>query len=333
MEYRKLGRSGLKVSPLCLGTMMFGAWGNTDHEEGIRTIQQGARARHQLPRHRQHLFRRRVRGDRRQGDRRPAPGGGAGHQGLRRHGQRPEPAAASRAKRSSSRWRTACERLGTDYIDLYQIHRPDLTTPWEETLRALDDLVRQGKVLYLGCSTNHYSSDDVWQQKLEAWQLVESLWVSDKHGLESWVSLQPPYSLLRRSMEKDLFPATRRFGIGNIVWSPLEGGWLTGKYRRGQENPGDSPRSKRWIGNVADPKFESRLEVVEQLIPYVEAKGTTLTRFALAWALQNPDVTSVILGPRNLEQLEDCVAAADLAITAEDKAKVDELVPPGTSAL
>lgn len=332
MEYRKLGRSGLKVSPLCLGTMMFGAWGNTDHEEGIRTIHRALElginfldtANIYSDGESEEIVGKAIAGRRQEVVLATkvfaAMGKGPNHRGLSR-------------KAIVEQVENSLKRLGTDYIDLYQIHRPDVTTPWEETMRALDDLVRQGKVLYLGCSTNHYSSDDVWQQKLEAWQLVESLWVSDKHGLESWVSLQPPYSLLRRAMETDLFPATRRFGIGNIVWSPLEGGWLTGKYRRGQENPGDSPRSKRWIGNVADPKFESRLEVVEQLIPYVEAKGTTLTRFALAWALQNPDVTSVILGPRNQNQLEDCVAAADLAITAEDKAKVDELVPPGTSAL
>lgn len=332
MEYRKLGHSGLKVSPLCLGTMMFGSWGNRDHEEGIRAIRRAIdlginfldTANVYSEGESEEIVGKAITGRREEvvlatkvfG----AMGQGPNQRGLSR-------------KNIVEQVEHSLRRLGTDYIDLYQIHRPDLTTPWEETLRALDDLVRQGKVLYIGCSTNHYASTDQWQQKLEAWQLVESLWISDKNGWERWISLQPPYSLLRRSMETDLFPATRRFGLGNIVWSPLEGGWLTGKYRRGEENPGDSPRSKKWIGNLADPKFEKRVDVVEQLIPYVEAKGTTLTRFALAWAMKNPDVTSVILGPRTLEQLEDCVAATELEITAEDLAKVDQLVPPGTSAL
>jgi aryl-alcohol dehydrogenase-like predicted oxidoreductase len=332
MEYRKLGDSGLKVSPLCLGTMMFGSWGNPDHEEGIRAIRRALdlginfldTANVYSEGESEEIVGKAIAGRREEVVLATkvfaAMGKGPNQRGLSR-------------KTIFEQVEHSLRRLGTDYIDLYQIHRPDLTTPWEETLRALDDLVRQGKVLYIGCSTNHYSSDDVWQQKLEAWQLVESLWVSDKHGLARWISLQPPYSLLRRSMEKDLFPATRRFGIGNIVWSPLEGGWLTGKYRRGQDSPTDSPRFKKWIGNLADPKFERRMDVVEQLLPWVEQKGTTLTRFSLAWAMQNPDVTSVILGPRTVEQLEDCVAAADLPITAEDKAKVDELVPPGFSVL
>ena len=332
MEYRKLGNSGLKVSPLCLGTMMFGAWGNTDHEDGIRIIRRALdlginfvdTANIYSDGESEEIVGKAIAGRREEvvlatkvfG----AMGKGPNQRGLSR-------------KTIVEQVEHSLRRLGTDYIDLYQIHRPDLTTPWEETLRTLDDLVRQGKVLYIGCSTNHYASNDMWQQKLEAWQLVESLWISDKNGLERWISLQPPYSLLRRSMENDLFPATRRFGIGNIVWSPLEGGWLTGKYRRGQKNPGDSPRSQKWVGDVADAKFEHRLDVVEKLLPYVEAKGTTLTRFSLAWAMQNPDVTSVILGPRTMEQLEDCVHAADLEITAEDQKKVDELVAPGTSVL
>lgn len=332
MDYRQLGHSGLKVSPLCLGTMMFGAWGNRDHEDSIRILRRALdlginfldTANIYSDGESEEIVGKAIAGRREEvvlatkvfG----AMGKGPNQRGLSR-------------KTIVEQVEHSLRRLGTDYIDLYQIHRPDPTTPWEETLRALDDLVRAGKVLYLGCSTNHYASNDVWQQKLEAWQLVESLWISDKLGLERWISLQPPYSLLRRSMENDLFPATRHFGIGNIVWSPLEGGWLTGKYRRGQDNPADSPRAQKWVGNVADAKFEKRLDVVEALLPWVAAKGTTLTRFALAWVLKNPDVTSVILGPRTLEQLEDCIEAATLTITAEDVEKVDQLVPPGTSVL
>jgi aryl-alcohol dehydrogenase-like predicted oxidoreductase len=332
MEYRNLGTAGVKVSPLCLGTMMFGAWGNQDHDDCVRTIHRALElginfidtANIYSDGESEVIVGKAIK------DRRNevvlatkvfAPmGKGPNERGLSR-------------KTIQEQVEKSLRRLGTDVIDLYQIHRIDPTTPWQETLSSLNDLVRQGKVRYIGCSTNHYSGPDIWQQKLEAWQMVESLWISEKHGFERWVSLQPPYSLLRRSMESDLFPATRRFGMGNIVWSPLEGGWLTGKYRRGQQNPGDSPRAVKWMGDLADPKFEQRLNVVEALIPYVEAKGTTLPRFSLAWALTNPDITSVIIGPRTIEQLEDCVAALDVAIDEADRRYVDELVPPGTSVL
>jgi aryl-alcohol dehydrogenase-like predicted oxidoreductase len=221
-------------------------------------------------------------------------------------------------------------RLGTDVIDLYQIHRHDPSTPWEETLRTLDDLVRQGKVRYIGCSTNHYEANG--QPRLEAWQIVETLWLSDRHGWERFVCLQPPYSLLRRAMELTHFPMTQEHGLANIVWSPLEGGWLTGKYRFGGELP-DTPRAKRWVKDLQDEKFRRRSEIVEALLPLAEARGCTLAQFALAWTLHHPAVTSCIIGPRTLEQVESALPALDLELTAEELAAVDALVPPGTAAL
>ena len=200
-------------------------------------------------------------------------------------------------------------------------------------MSALDDLVRQGKVRYLGCSTNHYAGSDVWQQKLEAWQVVETLWLSEKRGYERFVSLQPPYSMLRRAMESDHFPMTRRFGIANIVWSPLEGGWLTGKYRRGQANPKDSNRAENWVGELDDPKFRARLDAVEEILPLAGELGVSPARYAIAWTLRNPDVTSAIIGPRTYEQLEDLLPASELDIPDAHIGKIDGLIPPGTSVL
>lgn len=224
-------------------------------------------------------------------------------------------------------------RLGTDVIDLYQIHRPDPTTPIEETLSALSDLVRQGKVRYLGLSTNHYSGPALWEKRFAAWEIVETLWLSERRGWERFVCLQPPYNILRRVMELEHFPMAQKFGIANIVWSPLEGGWLTGKYRRGAGNPKDSTRAESWIGDLDNPKFQRRLDIVEQLLPLAESRGIPLARFANAWALRHPAVTSVIIGPRTMEQLADSLGVLEVQITDEDAAKIDQIVPPGTSAL
>ena len=332
MNYRNLGRSGVKVSPLCLGTMMFGAWGNKDHDDSIRIIRRALdagvnfidTANIYAQGESEEIVGKAIKGRREEvvlatkvfG----AMGDGPNQRGLSR-------------KTIEEQVEHSLRRLGTDAIDLYQIHRPDPTTPWDETLRALDDLVRKGKVRYLGASTNHYDSDDVWQKKLEAWQMVETLWISERLGLERFVSLQPPYSMLRRVMEAEHFPMTRHFGIGNIVWSPLEGGWLTGKYRRGQANPKDSNRAANWVGDLDDPKFQHRLDVVEQLVPMAEARGVSLARFATAWTLANPDVTSVIIGPRTMEQLEDSLEALSIELSRDEQAQIDRLVPPGTSVL
>ena len=335
MEYRSLGRTGLKVSPLCLGAMMFGAWGNRDREECIRIIHRALDAGINFIDTSNNYS---------AGESEEIVG-----EALReRRGERDEIVLATKVwspmgpgvydrglsrKAIQQQVEASLKRLKVEAIDLYQTHRPDPTTPLEETLSTLTDLVRQGKVRYLGCSTNHYEGPEPWEKRLAAWEIVESLWLSERTGFERFVCLQPPYSILRRTMELDHFPMTRKHGLGNIVWSPLEGGWLTGKYRRESGNPKDSKRSVTWIGDLGNPKFQRRLEIVERLLPLAEAKGVSAARFANAWALRHPAVTSVIIGPRTMEQLEDSLGALDVRITDEEAAKIDELVPPGTSAL
>ncbi|MFL6260400.1 MAG: aldo/keto reductase [Thermoanaerobaculia bacterium] len=332
MEYRNLGRSGLQVSPLCLGAMMFGSWGNPDHEDSIRIIHKALdaginfidTANGYSEGESEVIVGKALKG-KREGTvlatKVWAPvGPGPNQRGLSR-------------KAIQEQVENSLRRLDTDVIDLYQIHRPDPTTPLEETLSTLSDLVRQGKVRYLGLSTNHYEGSALWEKRFAAWEIVETLWLSDKHGWERFVSLQPPYSILRRVMEAEHFPMSLKFGIANIVWSPLEGGWLSGKYRRGAENPKDSQRAEKWIGDIENPKFQRRLDIVEKLLPLTGAKGVPFARFANAWALRHPAVTSVIIGPRTMEQLEDSLKALDVQITDEDARQIDELVAPGTSAL
>ncbi len=331
MEYRNLGRTGLKVSPLSLGTMMFGAWGNRDHDESIRIIHAALDAginvvdtsNNYSNGESEAIVGKALAGGKRENvvlaTKVYAPmGEGPNQRGLSR-------------KAICEQVEHSLRRLQTDCIDLYQIHRTDASTPWEETLSALTDLVRQGKVRYLGCSTNHYSGAGIWEKRLPAWEIVETLQISERHGYERFISLQPPYSILRRVMESDHFPMCQRFGIGNIVWSPLEGGWLSGKYRR-DTKPGESPRLA-WIGDPNDPKFDRRKKIVEALLPMAESHGVSLARFANAWALRHPAVTSVILGPRTMEQLTDSLACLDLTIRDSAAEEIDRLVPPGTAAL
>lgn len=333
MEYRNLGHSGLKVSPLCLGTMMFGAWGNRDHDDSIRVIHRALDAGINFV-DTANIY---SAGESEEIVGKALAGGKREEVVLAtkvfgKMGEGPHQRGLSR-KAIQEQVEHSLRRLGTEVIDLYQIHRPDVTTPWEETLSTLTDLVRQGKVRHIGCSTNHYAGDDEWTQHLEAWQIVETLWVSEKRGFERFISLQPPYSILRRVMEARHFPMGRHFGIGNIVWSPLEGGWLTGKYRRDSGNPKDSNRAENWVGDIANPKFQQRLDVVEELVPMAESRGISLARFAQAWVLRNPDVTSAIIGPRTMDQLEDTLACLDVEISDEEAARIDELVPPGTTVL
>ena len=332
MDYVRLGSSGVKVSRLCLGAMMFGKWGNADHAACIRLIHQGLDAginfvdtSNNYSEGEAEVIVGKALAGRRDSvvlaTKVWAPmGPGPNDRGLSRQ------AILTQVEAS-------LKRLGTDCIDLYQIHRPDPTTPWEETLGALTDLVRQGKVRYLGCSSNHYQGTGLWDKKLAAWELVETLWISERRGYERFVSFQPPYSILRRVMEAEHFPVTRRFGIANIVWSPLEGGWLAGKYRRGKANPADSPRAKDWVGDLSNPRFERRLEIVEKLVALAASRGQVLAEYATAWVLRNQDVTSAIIGPRTLPQLESALRALEIDITDEDAARIDGWVPPGTSAL
>jgi aryl-alcohol dehydrogenase-like predicted oxidoreductase len=211
-------------------------------------------------------------------------------------------------------------RLQTDYIDLYQIHRPDPDTTIEETLRALDQLVRDGKVRYIGSST------------FAAWELVESYWASHAKNLARFECEQPPYSIFVRAIEKDVLPVCAKYGTGVIPWSPLNRGWLAGKYRKGQDVDPQSRigRSDPFIDGIESRAGKKKLDLVEELVPMADELGVNLAQYALAWTLVNPTVTAPIIGPRVMEQLEDNLGALDVKIPEAHLRKIDELVPPGT---
>jgi aryl-alcohol dehydrogenase-like predicted oxidoreductase len=211
-------------------------------------------------------------------------------------------------------------RLQTDYIDLYQIHRPQSSVPIDETIRALDDLIRAGKVRYIGTSS------------FAAWQVMESLWVSRELGLNRFVSEQPPYHLLDRSIERDLVPLAQAYGLAILPWSPLARGFLSGKYRRGEEIPSDSrvasdmqgPFAARTKKHFSDLAFG----VIDQLEEIAREKGCTVAQIALAWCMNQPGVTSPIVGPRTMEHLKDNLGAAEVTLTDEDRARLNAVVEP-----
>jgi aryl-alcohol dehydrogenase-like predicted oxidoreductase len=319
MDYRTLGRTGVKVSPLCLGAMMFGQRGNTDHADCIRIIHRALDAGINFV------------------DTANVYSNGESEEivGEALRGCRDRVVLATKVHgevgpgpndRGNSRVHILREvenslrRLQTDYIDLYQIHRPDPDTPIEETLRALDDLVRSGKVRYIGSST------------FAAWELVESYWVSDRYNLARFESEQPPYSIFVRAIEKDVLPVCEKYGTGVIPWSPLNRGWLAGKYRRGQDVDPQSRvgRGDQFIDRPDSPSGQKKLDLVEELIPMAEEVGASLAQYALAWTLTNPTITAPIIGPRTMEQLEDNLSALEVRIPSEHLQRIDELVPPGT---
>jgi aryl-alcohol dehydrogenase-like predicted oxidoreductase len=337
MEYTRLGRSGLKVSRLCLGTMMFGRWGNPDREDCARIV---ARALEEginfIDTANRYCW----------GESEEIVG-----QAVR--GKRDQvvlatkvfmPGAEGVLDRGTSRRHIfqqvegSLRRLGTDWIDLYQLHRNDKDTPIEETLGALDDLVRQGKVRYIGVSTGH-ASDPVDLQ-WSGWRMVESLWVSDDKRYERFISTQPPYSIFARDVERDVFPVCERFGFGAIVWSPLEGGWLAGRYRKGQPPPPDSRATNetefgmfvREAFELTTAKSQHRLEVVEELIGMAAEVGASLAAYATAWVLRHKAVSSAIVGPRVMPHLEASFEALSVRIPDEHLARIDALVAPGTRA-
>lgn len=207
-------------------------------------------------------------------------------------------------------------RLQTDWIDLYQIHRPHPECPIDETLRALDDLIRAGKVRYIGCST------------FAAWQVVESLWVADRYSLNRFTTEQPPYNLLDRRIERELIPMAQTYTLGLIPWSPLAGGILTGKYKPGQKPPQDA-RLASGHPRLDALQAKGAYEVVDQLARLASEKNCTLSQLALAWCMNQPAITSPIIGPRTLEQFEDNLQAAQVALTQEDRERIDQIVPPG----
>src|SRR5437868_7040091 len=281
MEYRPLGRTGVKVSPLCLGAMMFGAWGNTDHEDSIRIIH------HALDAGVNFVDTADVysRGESEEIVGKALAGGRRDHVVLatKVHGTMGDD---PNEFGNSRRWITrevdnSLRRLGTDWIDLYQIHRPEFDTDLDETLGALTDLVRAGKVRYLGSST------------FPAATIVEAQWVAERRGRERFVCEQPPYSILVRGIEADVLPVCRRYGMGVIPWSPLAGGWLTGKYRRGMEAPkgGRAQRIPQRY-DPALPENADKMDVVEELVMLADDAGLSLVHLALAFVLEHPAVSS-----------------------------------------
>jgi aryl-alcohol dehydrogenase-like predicted oxidoreductase len=231
-------------------------------------------------------------------------------------------AAGSSRRHIIEQCEQSLKRLQTDYIDLYQMHRPRSDTPIDETLRALDDLVTSGKVRYIGTST------------FAAWQVIESLWVSKELGLNRFICDQPPYHMLDRRIERELVPMAQTYGIGLIPWSPLARGFLTGKYRRGEapstaarlgQEQAMPERRERTGLHFSDAGFDV-LDVVESI---AKEKDCTPAQLALAWCAQQPGIASPIIGPRTMEQLEDNLGAAGVEVTDEDRARIDEVAPPG----
>src|ERR671916_610014 len=292
MEHRPLGRTGVKVSPLCLGAMMFGAWGNTDHDDGVRIIHRALDAGINFI-DTADVY---ARGESEEIVGKALAGGRRDNVVLatKFHG----PMGDDPNERGNSRrWvfrevEASLRRLGTDWIDLYQVHRWDPGTDHEETLGALTDLVRQGKVRYIGSST------------FPAAQIVEAQWVARERGLQRYVCEQPPYSLLARGVEADVLPACREHRMGVIVWSPLAGGWLSGKWRKGAEDL--TSRRSAMIPRRYDlsiPANQRKLEAADALATLAEEAGLTLIEIALAFVIRHPGVTAAIIGPRTMEHL------------------------------
>jgi len=226
---------------------------------------------------------------------------------------------------NSRRWITreveaSLRRLRTDWIDLYQVHRPDLTCDVDDTLGALSDLVHQGKVRAIGSST--FPADLV----------VEAQWVAERRGRERFACEQPPYSMLARAVEAALLPACQRYGMGVIVWSPLNGGWLTGRYRKDEPLP-EGGRASR-VPHRYDtrrPEVVAKLDAIEALVAVARDAGVPLTHLALAFVLTHPAVTSAIIGPRTMEQLTGTLGSLEVALTDEVLDRIDEVVAPGTT--
>jgi aryl-alcohol dehydrogenase-like predicted oxidoreductase len=312
MQYRNLGRTGIKVSPYALGAMMFGAVGNPDHEESIKIIHKALDSGINFV------------------DTADFYSHGESEEivGKALKGRRDDVVLATKVhlpmsddpnhRGNSRRWiiaevENSLRRVGTDYIDLYQIHRPDPETDVEDTLAALTYLISSGKVRAIGSST------------MPAAEIVQAQWVAERRGLERFRAEQPPYSILNRGIERDVLPVAQQYGMGTLVWSPLAGGLLTGRYRKGQDN--DTHRAQFGFEHLRD---EQRLDVVEQLVPVAEDAGIPLNHLAMAFTIAHPGVTSAIIGPRTMEHLDSALAGAEVVLSDEVLDRIDAIVPPGT---
>jgi aryl-alcohol dehydrogenase-like predicted oxidoreductase len=319
VEYRTLGSTGVRVSPLCLGAMMFGAWGNPDHEDSVRIIHRALDAGVNFV------------------DTADVYSSGESEEivGKALKGRRDQVVLATKVHGSmgddpnergnSRRWivqecEASLRRLGTDWIDLYQIHRWDHDTDHDETLGALTDLVRAGKVRYLGSSTYPPS------------EIVAAQWVAEKRGRQRFVCEQPPYSMLVRGVEAEVLPVCRKYGMGVIPWSPLAGGWLSGGWRKGKEPP-SSTRAQRLPQryDLSIPANQHKLEAAEALAQLAEEAGMSLIHMALAFVIRHPAVTAAIIGPRTMEQLESQLGSLDVQLDEAVLDRIDEIVPPGTN--
>ncbi|GAA1765515.1 aldo/keto reductase [Pseudarthrobacter sulfonivorans] len=316
MEYRLLGRTGVEVSPLCLGTMMFGAWGNKDVDDSIRIIHRAMDAGINFI------------------DTADVYSAGESEEivGKALRGRRDDVVLATKffmpmgkePNRSggSRKWimqavENSLRRLGTDYIDLYQVHRPSAVMDVEETLGALTDLVRQGKVRYIGSSS--YSGS----------QIVEAQVASRERNLARFVTEQPPYSILVRGIEQDVLPTTERHGMGTLTYSPLAGGWLSGKWRKDTAPTPTSAARPKARFDMTSGANQQKLEVVDALARVAEEAGISLIDLALGFVINHPGVTSAIIGPRTMDQLESQLPAADVKLSVEVLDRIDGLVAPG----
>jgi aryl-alcohol dehydrogenase-like predicted oxidoreductase len=319
VDHRLLGGTGVQVSPLCLGAMMFGAWGNPDHDDSVRIIHRALDAGINFV------------------DTADLYSQGESEEIVAKalKGRRDRVVLATKAHGSmgddanergnSRRWLAqecdaSLRRLGTDWIDLYQIHRWDRETDHDETLGALTDLVRAGKVRYIGSSTYPPS------------EIVAAQWTAERRGRERFVCEQPPYSMLVRGVEAEVLPVCQEYRMGVIPWSPLAGGWLTGRWRKGQEPP-QSTRAQRLPQryDLSRPENQRKLEAADALAQLAEESGLTLIHMALAFVLRHPAVTAAIVGPRTMEQLESQLGALDVQLDTAILDRIDEIVPPGTN--
>ena len=319
MKTRVLGTTGVRVSPLCLGAMMFGAWGNRDHDDSIRIIDRAIDAGINFI------------------DTADVYSAGESEEivGKALAGKRENIVLATKAhasmgddpnmKGSSRRWlvrevENSLRRLNTDYIDLYQVHRPDPSADVDETLGALTDLIRAGKILYAGSSTYPAS------------EIVEAQWTAERRGRERFVCEQPPYSILVRGIEAEILPTCQKYGMGVIPWSPLGGGWLSGKYRKNADIE-LSHRAQRLPQryDLSLPGNQAKLDAADALANVADKAGLTLVNLAIAFVLNHPAVTAPIIGPRTMEQLETQLEAADIVLSADVLDEIDKIVPPGTN--
>jgi aryl-alcohol dehydrogenase-like predicted oxidoreductase len=318
MDYRPLGRTGVHVSKLCLGTMMFGAWGNPDHDDSIRIIHRALDAGVNFI------------------DTADVYSAGESEEivGKALKGRRDDVVLATKVNVSmgedhnhggnSRRWimtevENSLRRLNTDWIDLYQIHRPDPNTDVEETLGALTDLVHQGKVRYIGSSS------------FSAGQIVEAQWTARERGLERFRTEQPPYSILVRGIELDVLPTALRQGMGILTYSPLAGGWLSGSWSA--DSSPTSPARQRLAArfDMSLPENQRKLEAVEGLAKVADEAGLSLIELAIAFVTEHPAVTSAIIGPRTIEQLDSQLPAGNVALEPDVLDRIDELVAPGVT--